>query len=89
MAHKPFVSITDSWVEVTDLITAYDADKQYNVQNLAHCNVAFCVSSSEPLATMSYTEIRDMDVIVVPKDCIGLWAKCVGATAGTLSIEEA
>lgn len=89
MAHKPFVAITDSWVEVTGLITAYDSDKQYNVQNLAHCNVAFSVGASSPMTTMSYTEIHDFDVIVVPKDCIGLWAKCIGATAGILSIEEA
>lgn len=88
MAHKPFIAITDSWVEVTGLITAYDADKQYNIQNLAHCNVAFCISASTPLATMSYTEARDFDIIVVPKDVIGLWVRCIGATAGSISIEE-
>lgn len=88
MAHKPFVAITDSWVEVTGLITAYDSGKQYNVQNLSHCNVAFCISASTPLTTMSYTEAKDYDITVVPKDVIGLWAKCIGATVGALSIEE-
>jgi hypothetical protein len=37
---------------------------------------------------MSYTEAHDYDITVVPKDVIGLWARTIGATVGSLSIEE-
>ena len=89
MAHKPFVSITSAWLDLTTAITDYNAEKSYNIQNLANCPVWFCVKSDAPINSDSYTIANHEDIVVIPSSVVGVWVKCIGETGGKLSIEEA
>lgn len=87
MAHKPKITIDQTWQELTGLIDSYSALKDYNVQLLSQGKAMFCVSVSEP-TTQSYTIANQYDIVVLAKGIIGCWVKMSDTYSGTLSIEE-
>jgi len=87
MAHKPLVTINQTWQELTTLIDSYSALSEYNVQLLSQGKAMFCVSASEP-TTQSYTIANQYDIVVLAKSVVGCWVKMSDSYTGKLSIEE-
>jgi hypothetical protein len=87
MAHKPTVSINQTWQNLTSLIAGYSATNEYNIQLLSQGKAMFCISASEP-TTQSYTITSQYDIVNLAKGVVGCWVKMNDALTGKLSIEE-
>jgi hypothetical protein len=87
MAHKPTISINQTWQSITALIDGYSSAKEYNVQVLSQGKVMFCISATEP-TTQSYTIVSQYDIVNLATGVVGCWAKTSDSYTGKLSIEE-
>ncbi len=87
MAHKPKVTITEDWSDLTSAIEDYSSASEYNIQVLTTGKVAFCMSPIEP-TTQSWTVVSQYEIVVLSTLPVGCWVRSLDATTGSLSIEE-
>ena len=87
MAHKPKVTITEDWSDLTAAIQDYSSSSEYNVQVLTTGKIGFCLSPIAP-TTQSWTVVQQYEIVVLSALPVGCWVRSLDATTGALSIEE-